>query len=295
MKFSRLLLLFASLLTLSGCSPSGDVYPTPIPPDILPTVIAQTAAALNATALAQTPLPTITPTSTVTPSPTITQTPTPIPPAPNARLQILAPGPASLVASSLQIRLFVIPGETNMVQVALFSEDERLLARDLTRVVDVPPPGLELFVEIPFEVRLAQLGRLELTLTDQAGRIEALTSMHLTLLPVGLSQINPPDPPFERAAIYSPQPKASVSGGTLTVEGAFWPLNDKPVILQLEDDGGMVWTRQLSLVGDTYVTFSTTLSYKVSKPTIARLSIRQADARFDAIAYLYSLLVTLNP
>ncbi len=119
--------------------------------------------------------------------------------------------------------------------------------------------------------------------------------MHLTLLPVGLSQINPSDPPFERAVIYSPAPEASVFGGTLVVEGAFWPLNDQPVILELQDEDGMVWTRQLSLVGDTYIPFSTTLPYKVSEPTTARLSIRQADPRFNAIAYLYSVLVTFNP
>jgi hypothetical protein len=295
MKLTRFFLILASILTLSGCSRSNDIYPTPIPPEILPTVIVQTAAALNATALALTPSPTVTPTATVTLTPTVTQTPTPIPPAPDARLQILAPGPASLLASPLQMHLYLIPGETNLVEVALYSEDERLLARDLTRVVDVPPPGLELFIEIPFEIRLAQLARLEVILKDKVGRLEALTSLHLTLLPVGLSQINPPDPPFERAAIYSPVAKASVSGGILTVEGAFWPINDKPVILQLEDESGMVWTRQLSLVGDTYVPFTTTLPYKVTKPTIARLSIRQADSRFNALAYLYSILVTLNP
>jgi hypothetical protein len=188
-----------------------------------------------------------------------------------------------------------VPGETDLVQVSLFSEDELLLARDLTRVNDMPPPGLELFLEIPFEIRFAQLARLEVSTTDKAGRLEALTSMHLTLLPVGLSQINPADPPFERAAIYSPEPNASISGGTLVVEGAFWPMNDQPVILQLEDEEGMIWTRQLSLVGDTYVSFSTTLPYKVYKPTAARLSIRQSDSRFHALAYLYSFLVILYP
>ena len=295
MKLTRFFVLLVSLLTLSGCSRSGEIYPTPIPPEILPTAILQTAAALNATALALTPSPTVTPTSTVTPVPTATETPTPIPPAPPARLQILAPGPASILASPLQMHLYVVPGETDLVQVSLFSEDELLLARDLTRVNDMPPPGLELFLEIPFEIRFAQLARLEVSTTDNAGRLEALTSMHLTLLPLGLSQINPADPPFERAAIYSPEPKASISGGTLIVEGAFWPMNDKPVILQLEDEKGMVWVRQLSLVGDTYVSFSTTLPYKVFKPTTARLSIRQSDSRFQALAYLYSFLVILNP
>jgi hypothetical protein len=52
MKLTRHFILLASLWTLSGCGPAGDSYPTPIPPDILPTAIIQTAAALNATAFA---------------------------------------------------------------------------------------------------------------------------------------------------------------------------------------------------------------------------------------------------
>jgi len=287
-------------LTLSGCGLASENYHTPIPPEVLPTAIAQTASALNATALALTPSPTASPTApppTRTRIPTATDTPTPIPPAPPARLHILAPGPMSLLASPLQIRLYLVPGETNKVQVSLFGEDGRLLARDLTRVQDVPPPGLELPLETHFEVRAAELGRLEVSTEDKAGRPETLVSLQVTLLPMGLSQVNPPDPPFERAAIYSPAPEASVSGGTLVVEGAFWPFNDQPVILALQDESGRVLvTRQLSLLGNTYIPFTTTLPYKVSKPTQARLSIQQADPRFiNAIAYLYSVLVTLNP
>lgn len=298
MKPFRIFLLLASFLTLSGCAANGPSYPTPIPPEVLPTAIAQTAAALNATALALTPSPTITPTPTDTPIPTITNTPTPIPPAPPARLHFLAPGPMSLLASSIQTRLYLIPGETDTVQVALYGEDGRLLARDLTRVKDVPPPGVDLFLEIPFEIRAVELARLEASTRDKAGRIESLNSMHITLLPVGLSQINPPDPPFERAAIYSPAPEASIHGGTLVVEGAFWPVNDQPVILELQDeDGRILSTRQLPElpVGDTYIPFTTTLPYKVFEPMSVRLSIRQTDPRFNVIAYLYSLLVTLNP
>ena len=300
MKTTLRLFLLASCLTLSGCGLAGDSYPTPIPPEVLPTAIAQTAEALNATALALTPSPTSSPTAlppTRTRIPTATDTPTPIPPAPPARLHILAPGPMSLLASPLQLRLYLVPGETNNAQVSLFGEDGRLIWREQpTRFQDVPPPGLELFLETPFEVRVAELGRLEASTKDKAGRLETLVSLQVTLLPMGLSQVNPPDPPFERAAIYSPAPEASVSGGTLVVEGAFWPFNDQPVILALQDESGRVLvTRQLSLLGNTYIPFSTTLPYKVSESTQARLSIQQADPRFNAIAYLYSVLVTLNP
>jgi len=289
-------LLLASLLTLSGCASATSSYPTLIPAEVLPTAIAQTAAALNATAFAALPSPTVTPLPTETPTPTVTLTPTPIPPAPNARLHFLAPGPMSVLVSPLQLKLYVLPGETNLVQVTLFGEDGRLLARDLTRVQDVPPPGLELYLEIPFEVRVNELARLEASITDKAGRLEALNSIHVTLLPTGLNRVNPPDQPFERAVFYSPLDKAVVSGGALTVDGAFWPVTDQPVILELVDEGGRVLaTRQLALAGDTHVPFATVIPFKVAAVTQARLTLRQMDPRFNMIAYLYSVAVTLNP
>jgi hypothetical protein len=202
----------------------------------------------------------------------------------------------SLLSSQLQLKLFLIPGETNLVQVSLFGEDGRLIWREQPRVQDVPPPGVDLFLETHFQVRTAELARLEVSTRDRAGRIESLISTHLTLLPVGLDQITPPDPPFERVAFYHPAPAEAIYGGLLAVEGAFWPLNDQPIFIELLDENGKVMlTRQLSLAGDTYVPFSTTMPYKVSAPMQARLSIRQSDPRFNSTAYLYSVLVTLNP
>ena len=286
-------LLIASLWTLSGCGPSGDSYPTPIPTEILPTVVAQTAEAINATARAAftaTPLPTF------TPIPTVTFTPPPMPPAPRARLLIESPGPMSRLVSPLRLQLFVIPGETGLAQAALYGEDGRLLARDVVRIEDVPPPGANLYLEIPFEVRVAELARLELRTTDELGRVEKLVSQQMTLLPDGLNQLTPGNPPFDRAAIYNLADGAPVYGGVIAVEGAFWPINDQPVILELQDESGRIlMTRQLSLAGDTHIPFSTTVPYTVSKPTPARLSLRQMDPRFNAIAYLFSIEVVLNP
>lgn len=293
MKSLRFIFLLASLWTLSGCAPTSAAYPTSIPPEAFPTVVAQTAAALNATARAAY---TSTPPPSETPIPTLTLTPTPMPPAPRALLQIESPGPMSRLISPLQLQLFVIPGETNLVQAALYGEDGRLLARDLMRINDAPPPGANLYVEIPFEVRVAELARLELSTTDKFGRIEKLVSHHVTLLPDGLNQITPSDPPFDRAVIYRPAQDAEIFGGVVEVEGAFWPLNDQPVILELQDESGRIlMTRQLSLVGNSHISFSTTLPYTVSAPTPARLVIRQMDPRFNATAYLFSIEVILNP
>jgi predicted small lipoprotein YifL len=299
----RLFLLLASLWTLSGCGlPGAESYPTPIPPEVLPTAIYQTASAANATMFASTPsvTPTFTlepPTPTVTVVPTITFTPTGIPPAPNALIQVEAPGPMSLLASPLHLRMYVVAGETGIVQIALYGELSGLLGRELFRVQAIPPTAGYVTMKIPFQVRAVEYARLEVSTKDRSGRTEALTSVHLTLLPDGPSQINPPPPPFERAAIYEPVSDAVISGGVVAVTGAIWPLNKNPVILELVDEKGKILNEKiLSLTGDTYVPFTATVPYTVYEPTNARLMIRQADDRFNgALIYLYSLLVTLNP
>ncbi len=41
--------------------------------------------------------------------------------------------------------------------------------------------------------------------------------------------------------------------------------------------------------------FETTIPYKISEPTLARLTIRQDDDRMDGLFYVYSQEVMLNP
>ena len=295
--------LLASLLTLTGCGLAGPSYPSPIPADIFPTAIMQTAiaASLTNTALAPTatvtPTATFTPTATITPIPTITETPTGIPPAPSARIYVAAPGPMSKIASPLQVRMEIVAGENHLADIALYGEDGRLIARELQRIQSEPPTAAYVTTEIPFQIRAAELGRLEIITRDRIGRVESLSTTFLLLLPVGQSEINPPPPPFERAVFFAPEVNAVISGGVLHIEGAFWPLNnEQPVIIDLQEENGrVILSKILLLQGDTFIPFSADIPYQVLQPTPVRISIHQVDTRIDGIVYLFSQLITLAP
>jgi hypothetical protein len=301
MKTTHLLLL-ASLLTLSGCGLAGESYPTPIPADVLPTAIYQTALAANATMFAltpsvtPTPLPTFTPTPTATFTPTITLTPTGIPPAPRAGIFVAAPGPMSKVASPLQLRMEVVAGDSQMVDIRLFGEDGRQIAGKLERVLAEAPVPAYVTLKIPFEVRTAELARLQVATTYRGGGIASLTTTMILLLPVGPSEITPAPPPFERAAFYVPEPKTEISGGILNIEGAMWPFNNgQPVILEVVEETGKIITEKiLNLEGDTYMPFAVAIPYEVFALTPARLVIRQSDKDGNYL-YLHSQAITLNP
>src|SRR5690349_8155323 len=125
MCMKRNILLFISLLgLLAACSaPPASPMPTAYPSRYLPTVIAMTAEAANQlrtqVALALTPAvtPTDIPEATLSPTPRPTFTQTTIPGHEQAAIQIFAPGPMSKVVSPINLRMNIIAGDSQKMQV----------------------------------------------------------------------------------------------------------------------------------------------------------------------------------
>jgi len=302
----KIILLFASLSgLLAGCALPGSVSaPTPYPADYLSTVIYLTAQSLNGTMSAQTaaaiPLtesPTETPVpATLTPQPTATFTPAPD--VPLAAIQINAPGPQSRVASPLDVRIVAVSGKSNKVELALFGEDGRLLSRSV-RVLPSHPRGEFLSMKIPFEIRAAaEVGILQVSTKDEHGHVQSLNTVRVLLISSGVSQINPAgNGIYERVTLLHLPARSTVSGGIVNVEGQFLPFNHKQVVLELvSDDAKSLGLRVLNFASLGAQNFSTTIPYKVSAPTQARLFIRQPDdVLVNSPVYVYSQEITLNP
>jgi len=308
MKF-RLLLLAALLGLLAGCAaPASSPVPTAYPPEYVPTVIALTAASANdagtetAIALNPTSVPTETlkPTRTArpsqTPTPLPTSTITSIPGHDPGTIQFISPGPMSKLVSPIQFRANVITGESQKIQVDLYGEDGRLLARTLRQVLSTSKGAFVSF-KIPFETRaVAELGRITVSMVDSEGRIEALNSVRILLLSAGVNEINPPGNPSEPVGVTSPFVEEPVFGGVLNVEGDIWPFSVQPVILELvSPEGRSIGLRILTVDDINPQLFETTIPYKVTEPMRARLTIRQDDDRMPGLFFVYSQVVLLNP
>lgn len=301
------LFLIASLLgLLPACAPPVAAgAPTPYPPEYFPTVVVLTGQAAMATNLAGTPTvvatetltPSITPTptETYTPAPTATLTPSPAPP--KSQIRIETPGPMSKVTSPVSLRMQVVSGSSELVQVDLQGEDGRLLARKLERVPSWPG-GYYVSLKLPFEIRAAaEVGRITISTKDDAGRVQSQLGMRVLLMSVGADEITPEGDPSERAVFYAPPRKDAIAqDGVVTIEGRFLPFNDQPVILELLDpEGKPLGLRVLDFTGTDEQLFSTTIPYKVSEPTLAQLALKQDDERLDGLIYLYSQEILLNP
>lgn len=309
------LILIASLLGLiAGCtSPTQSSIPTPYPPEYLPTVIALTAEAIaqaandsmTATYIASIPTetlkplasPTFTPEPTLSPTPFPTHTPTAIPGHNLAAVQMVVPGPMSKVVSPINMQMYVIAGDSRRVDIALYGEDGRLLARTLRREVPTSTKGIFLTAKLTFEIRAAaEVGRITVTTFDKQGRIQSIGSTRVLLLSTGVNEITPAGNLSEPVGVVEPVPQESVSGGVVTVSGDIWPFNLQPVILELMDvEGKSLGVRILTVETLNPQKFATTIPYKVTEATSARLVIRQDDDRMPGLFYLYSQEILLNP
>jgi len=304
--FPRFFLLASFLGLASACAPTAAANgPTPYPPEYFPTVVVLTGQAVMATNQAGTPSPipieTLTPTITLAPTDTLTPAPTntltPSPSAPPAQIRIEKPGPMSKVTSPISLRMQVVSGSSELVQIDLQGEDGRLLARNLERV-PTWPGGYYVSLKIPFEIRAAaEVGLITISTKDESGQIQSQLGMRILLLSIGKDEITPEGDPSERAVFYEPLKKDGVAQeGVLNVDGRLLPFNDQPVILELIDsEGRTLGLRVLDFDGTGEQLFTTTIPYKVSEPTLARLFLRQEDDRLDGYIYIYSQEVTLNP
>ena len=300
----RTIFLLSSLFgLLAACAaPTPSPIPTAYPPEYLPTVIALTAEAANAlgteVALALTPpvLPSNTPRPTLSPTPRATFTQTTIPGHEPAAIQILAPGPMSKVISPITLRMNIVAGESEKVQIDLYGEDGRLLTRNV-KSVPTSGKGVPQQIRIPFEIpAAAEVGRITVSTTDDLGRLQSLNSVRLLLLSSGINEINPPGNPSEPVGVFAPVGKDPVTGGVLNIRGDVWPFNLNPVILELiDEDGRSMGLRILNLDQLNPQMFETTIPYDVSEPILARLVIRQDDDRIDGLFYVYSQEVLLEP
>jgi len=296
---------------LLGCTFPAPVVPTPVPatgslpvPDVSTTPLgvlnvtetglpAETSTTEPATPdpVVQTAKPTLRNVFTITPSPTLDPT--------NIVLRIAAPGPMSKVVSPIDFAVYIAPDYTGLTRIQLLGEDGRELYSKAFRSFPNVGSPTRIVEQISFEIHgAAELGKLQVSTIDTAGRLQAFNSVRLLLLSVGENELTPPYPPLERVLLRTPKAGDEISGGSLNVEGKIEPVNDTPLVLELYDSNGVaIGSRILTLrhADGTYQDFSAVIPYKISAKTVARLMVHQSDDRIPGLAYLYSVSIQVDP
>jgi hypothetical protein len=222
-----------------------------------------------------------------------------VPPAPV--IQILHPGLLSRITSPIQAEIIAVPGDDGLIRVELVGEDGRLIVRQALPFQQYRGRSISFYPTIPFEIKsMAETARFQVVTNDSHGRTINLMSVDVVLLSVGRSEIFSPEITVEPYVVRFPEEGATITGGTLIINGLARPVNDSPIIVDLVGENGAVLTTKQFTVdppsGDlSHTPFLIEIPYKVDGPTSVRLTFRQEGSRIPGTVALSSMLITLAP
>lgn len=220
---------------------------------------------------------------------------------PPAEIQIYKPGPLSKVRSPFQLSANLSPGFNNLVRIDLIGEDGHTLVR---KVMEFPVSSghtrRDIFTEINFEIKsVAETARLQISVSDEFGRMTALSSVDLILLASGVNEYNPSGDLLENIIIQQPMPNYMVQGGNLIVSGLARSQSQKPLAIELITRGGKVVGYGQAYVAapenSAYGLFATEIKYQVSEPSWVLVVVRERGAKIPGSAHLSSAEVVLGP
>ncbi|MGB9673828.1 MAG: hypothetical protein ACPL3P_06785 [Anaerolineales bacterium] len=296
--------------------------PTPIPSEILPTVVALTVEAENPPSetvqmVIQTEEP---PTSTATPrisqptsTPSVSETvdpnlmlplaitPPEIQPIPPAIIQFRRPGPYSKVISPFTVYAYLKPGKGGQVQLTLYGEDWRILVRQIKPLPYINREGYAtLYEDIPFEIPgTAETAWLSLAVMDEFGRITSVNSLPLILLSIGQSDIILPADFNAPIVIQQPLPETLLQGKKVIASGLARSGGDTYLMLELITQDGKIVGQKVTDVNPPKEggmgTFTAEIPYEIEEATPALLVVWQGKGSISNVIYLSSVGVLLSP
>lgn len=331
-RFSFSVLMVTIIATGCGAFP-GNLPPTFIPEEYLPTAIELTAQALVDEGLIEiTPapqptsdpdIPTRTPIPTETSAPsnlegeiTPTQTidlvldnpePLTLPdPLPYGEIQIIRPGRLSRVTSPFTIHAYLAPlqsdrEENSSYQVSLYGEDGQLLVEYAFTREAGQVRNTHLVKEISFDISgAAESARLEVSSRDSYGRLSSLASTDLILLSEGDPEIKSIQDLYENLIIQQPIPSTLIQGDVLILQGItrFAP-GDQLVVELLNREGGLVGSDVLQVTNENlgfgYRPFEGEISFQVGFSSWIRVQVSAKDGKFSGIQHISSVEVLVSP
>ena len=214
-------------------------------------------------------------------------------------IRIVGLGSMSKVISPVELIVHIAPEYTGTTRIELIGEDGAELFRKILKTYSNIGYYTRVVENIDFEIQgVAEIARLQISSFDEKGQMQALNSVRLLLQSIGDNEINLADDLSERTLIHSPRTGDEITGGLLTIEAEFKPINSLPVIVEIiSDSGTVIGSRMLKFesVKGGYEKISTSIPYKVETTTEARLIIRQSDDRIDGLAYFFSEKLKLAP
>ena len=154
--------------------------------------------------------------------------------------------------------------------------------------------------EIAFGINgVAEAGRLQISIEDEEGRLQSVSSVDLFLQSVGIQDIYLPQDQLEVIFLESPKQNRLIQDGTMRVSGMARTRSAQPLRIEIQtSDGRIVGTRQVNVIPSTdlsYGTFMIDVPFTVDKTNRALVQVWEPGDRIPGIINLSSVEVLLSP
>lgn len=285
--FRGFLLLILVIFTI-GCTAGQQLEPT-------------ATAEPTVTVEIQEP-PTAEPTATADNStePTPVATETTQPERGEEAIAILSPGPGSRVVSPLQVEGIADPTFEQVLVVRLLTADGTELARQSTTIeAEIGERG-PFAAEIPFTVSGEQQAFIQVFATSaRDGGVTHLASNGITIADSGETTIvSGKAATPERIAIFQPENNATISGGTVHVEGFALASFEQTLIVDVQDaDGNVIATMPIIVEAPDLGQpgpFRADLSFDMPPAGPGRVVVRDPSPAFGGDVHLSSVDITFQ-
>jgi hypothetical protein len=265
------------ILALAGCSfPGAGARPTPSPAD--------TPATLPS----------------ATPEPTGGITPASPPAIPEEAILILEPGPGSRLVGSIHIAGFANPTFEQNLGVRVILDDGTVIVHTSTQIQTELGTRGPFAVDVPFTAsgeRNAFIQVFDASARD--GGITHLNSVGVILAEAGPVTVIPGSPHPEDIYITSPALGATISGGTVHVEGiGIASFEQTLVVSVLNQEGATIASLPIIVNAPDYGlpgTFSIDLPYVVAEEQAGRIVVSDPSVVFAGDVHVSSVEVSLAP
>lgn len=294
---NRLPVLLAFLVIVPLVAACAAPTPTPAPTSTATAVPpTPTAAATAAPTTTNTPPPA---TATAVPTMGAQATAPPTEGNPEAIL-ILQPGPGSRVSSPIRVSGVANPTFEQTLAVRVLSPEGQQLALQTAQInADVGQRGpFTTDVAVPAGAQDQVFIQVYAT-SARDGGITHLETVVVSMVPTGQAQILQAQAHEEDIRIQQPSPGASISGGTVHVEGFGLASFEQTLVIELVDADGNSITSVPIIVNAPDIgqpgSFSADLAYPTTAAGPARVVVHDPSAAFEGDVHVSSVEITLQP
>ncbi len=288
--FSKLSTLLFLALFVTACAPVTNQKPIFDPSQTPPIVSTATAVATTTNIKA-----------TSTDVSLATSIPTKAPSAfPLAAIEILSPATGFPLTSPFEIVARLPQDYSGIVQIELLGKDGRLLFKEIIGL-DQASSREEVFQsDLIFDIASEQEnGRLSLSITDNYGRLLALSSVELVLQSSGEREAFIASEIPEKIWIQQPMENSVQESGALQISGIGFPQSQRPFEIKIRNRLGKVLAfgeAYLEFSPDNdYGTFEIILDVKVTEAQWLQIGVRELGSSIPGVVHFSSLEFQLLP